>query len=60
MLMLLYSGEASTPLESLQRLSLPQFKLLLGAARATAPPFPVERLDELFTSVLSTPGAQAR
>ena len=60
MLLLQFTSEASSPIDSIQRMTLAQFKALLHAAKVTAPPFPVEQLDELFTTVLGTPGAQAR
>jgi hypothetical protein len=60
MLLLQFTSEASSPIDSIQHMTLAQFKALLHAAKATTPPFPVEQLDELFTTVLASPGAQAR
>lgn len=60
MLFLLYTCEASTPIDHIQRMNLPQFKAMLHAAKVTSSSLPPEKLDEVFTAVQASPGALAR
>lgn len=60
MLFLLYTCEASTPVDHIHRLSLPRFKAMLQAAKVTSSSLPPERLDDIFTAVQASPGALAR
>lgn len=60
MLFLLYACEASTPIDHIHRMSLPQFKAMLHAAKVTSSSLPPEKLDELFTTVQASSGAHSR
>ncbi|KAF6247868.1 hypothetical protein COO60DRAFT_1707360 [Scenedesmus sp. NREL 46B-D3] len=60
MLFLLYTCEASTPIDAIHRMSLPQFKAMLHAAKVTSSSLPPEKLDEIFTSVQASRGAVSR
>lgn len=60
MLFLLYTCQASTPLDFIHRMSLPQFKAMLQAAKVTSSSLPPEKLDDVFTAVQASPGALQR
>uniref|UniRef100_A0A383WE37 Uncharacterized protein n=1 Tax=Tetradesmus obliquus TaxID=3088 RepID=A0A383WE37_TETOB len=60
MLFLLYTCEASTPVDAIHRMTLPQFKAMLHAAKVTSSSLPPEKLDELFTAVQASKGAVSR
>jgi hypothetical protein len=60
MVFLLYTCEASTPVDAIHRMSLPQFKAMLHAAKVTSSSLPPEKLDEVFTAVQASKGAASR
>lgn len=60
MLFLLYACEASTPIDHMHRMSLPQLKAMLHAAKVTSNSLQPEQLDELFTTVQASSGALSR
>eukprot|EP00775_Hariotina_reticulata_P001474 gene1474-1816_t len=60
MLFLLYTCEAAAAIESIHRMTLPQFKALLQAAKVTSSSLPPDKLDQLFSSVQTSPGGLHR
>jgi hypothetical protein len=60
MVFLLYTCEASTPIDAIHRMSLSQFKAMLHAAKVTSSSLPPEKLDEVFTAVQASKGAASR
>eukprot|EP00879_Flechtneria_rotunda_P027528 GHRR01029494.1.p1 GENE.GHRR01029494.1~~GHRR01029494.1.p1 ORF type:complete len:381 (+),score=140.39 GHRR01029494.1:430-1572(+) len=60
MLFLLYTCEASTPIDAIHRMTLPQFKAMLQAAKVTSNTLPPDKLDELLAAVQNSQGALTR
>jgi hypothetical protein len=60
MLFLLFTSEVAALLEVAPRMSLPQLKALLQAARVSTGMLPPEKLEDVYTSVQAAPGALAR
>lgn len=60
MIFLIFTCEASTPIDLINRMSLPQFKASVQAAKIPSASFPPEKLDEIFTAVVASTGAVAR
>lgn len=60
MLFLLHASEGPSSMDTAMRMGLQQFKTLLTAAKVTSSSVPTEKMDELFLSLQSSPGALAR
>lgn len=60
MLFYMQSAEGATAGDQLGQITLPQFRGLMSAAKAITPRFPPERIDEIFTSVATSPQTLAR
>lgn len=54
------ASDAASPVDTVTRMGLLQFKSLLQAAKVTSSSVPAEKFDELYMSLQASQGAMAR